>query len=251
MSIWVTGDIHGNPARLSTEVFQEQKEMTKDDYVIILGDFGLVWDYNGENKNEKWWLDWLEEKSFTTLFVDGNHENFHRLNKYPEKEFCGGRVNEIRTSVLHLKRGEVFELQGKKFFTFGGAQSHDISDGVLDPIKDAEKIEEWNRDYYKMFRVIGKSWWPEELPTWEEMEYGEKRLIENDWNVDFIISHCASASTTALIGKGLYEQDVLTRYFEEIMRKTTYGKWLFGHYHINQYINDKEIALYEQIIRIV
>lgn len=50
--------------------------MTKDDYVIICGDFGGVWD---EGKMETVLLDWLDSKSFTTLFVDGNHENFDRL----------------------------------------------------------------------------------------------------------------------------------------------------------------------------
>lgn len=50
MAIWVTGDIHGNPSRLSTDIFPEQKEMTKEDYIILLGDFGLVWDYRGESK---------------------------------------------------------------------------------------------------------------------------------------------------------------------------------------------------------
>ena len=42
--IYITGDIHGDPRRLSMECFPEQKEMTKDDYVIICGDFGLVWE---------------------------------------------------------------------------------------------------------------------------------------------------------------------------------------------------------------
>lgn len=54
MAVWITGDIHGNPQRFSTDNFPEQKEMTKDDVVIILGDFGLVWDYSGENKTEKY-----------------------------------------------------------------------------------------------------------------------------------------------------------------------------------------------------
>ena len=46
MSVWITGDIHGNPVRLSTDSFYEQKEFSgnKDEnIVIILGDFGLVW----------------------------------------------------------------------------------------------------------------------------------------------------------------------------------------------------------------
>ena len=40
--IYVTGDIHSKPNRFSSDIFYEQKEMTKDDFVIILGDFGLV-----------------------------------------------------------------------------------------------------------------------------------------------------------------------------------------------------------------
>ena len=74
--IYITGDIHGNPIRFSTPYFPEQKEMTKNDYVIICGDFGLVWDYKGESHQEKYLLDWLNEKPFTTLFLDGNHECF-------------------------------------------------------------------------------------------------------------------------------------------------------------------------------
>ena len=85
MAIYITGDIHGNPVRLGVNSFYEQKEFDKDNkdenIVIILGDFGLVWNKDGEDKNEKYWLDWLEGKPFTTVFVDGNHENFKRL--YP------------------------------------------------------------------------------------------------------------------------------------------------------------------------
>jgi len=41
--IYITGDTHGDwMSRLNVHAFQEQKEMTKDDYVIIAGDFG-VW----------------------------------------------------------------------------------------------------------------------------------------------------------------------------------------------------------------
>lgn len=131
MAVWITGDIHGNPQRFSTDNFPEQKEMTKDDVVIILGDFGLVWDYSGENKTEKYWLDWLENKPFTTLFVDGNHDNFDRLDDYPIEKWHGGNVHFIRPSVIHLMRGQIFDIEDRSFFTFGGASSHDISAGIL------------------------------------------------------------------------------------------------------------------------
>ena len=67
--IYVTGDIHSEPDRFNTENFPEQKEMTRDDYVIICGDFGLVWSEDWESKRETWWLDWLENKTYTTLFA--------------------------------------------------------------------------------------------------------------------------------------------------------------------------------------
>ena len=79
--IYITGDCHSNFERFNTRNFPEQKEMTKDDYVIICGDFGGVWNKDGESKMETSALDWLDGKAFTTLFVDGNHETA-RLKKW-------------------------------------------------------------------------------------------------------------------------------------------------------------------------
>lgn len=76
--IYITGDCHSDFRKFSADIFPEQKEMTKRDYMIICGDFGGIWYQEGSRhmREEKYWLDWLEEKPFTTLFVDGNHENF-------------------------------------------------------------------------------------------------------------------------------------------------------------------------------
>lgn len=256
--IFITGDIHGDPRRFNVESFYEQKEMLnhEENYVIILGDFGLIWDRDGENKYEKYWLDWLENKPFTTLFIDGNHESFDRLYTYPVKEWHGGKVHEIRPHVLHLMRGEVFTIEDKKFFAFGGASSHDIQDGILDP-DDYDTYDEfrevwkqWDNEY-RMFRVKGYTWWPQELPTEEEMQNGWDNLKKHDNKVDFILSHCGVASTVALIGQGLFEQDILTKYLENIRSKINYAHWFMGHYHINKQISNKDIIIYEQIIRIV
>lgn len=257
MSIWITGDCHSDVRRFSVDSFYEQKEMTNQDenFVIVCGDFGLVWDRDGESKTEKYWLDWLEDKPFTTVFVDGNHENFDRLYQYPVKEFKGGKVHEIRPHVLHLMRGEVFNIEGKKFFSFGSASSHDISDGILDP-NDFDDYEEfrkvwkqWDKEG-KMFRVKGITWWSEELPSRDEMKNGINNLEKHNWKVDYILTHSPSASVIALLGNGLYEQDVLTRYLEDIRSKVDYKRWFMGHMHCNKAINDKDIILYEQIIRI-
>ncbi len=39
--IYVTGDCHGDWQRFSKVFFPEQNEMTKEDIVIVCGDFGL------------------------------------------------------------------------------------------------------------------------------------------------------------------------------------------------------------------
>ena len=40
--IYITGDIHGDTKRFSQANFPEQKNLTKDDFVIVLGDFGVT-----------------------------------------------------------------------------------------------------------------------------------------------------------------------------------------------------------------
>ena len=255
MSVWVTGDIHGNPSRLSTDNFYEQKEFSGDkdeNIVIILGDFGLVWQRE-ETSQEKYWLKWLEDKPFTTIFVDGNHENHQKLFTYPEKEWNGGMVHEIRPHVLHLMRGEVFTIEGKKLFTFGGASSHDIKDGILDYNDEnwRDKARELDRVGRNMYRIKGLTWWKEELPTKEEMQHGLDVLKENNNTVDYILSHSPSTSELYLMGRAFYKTDVLTNYLEEIKATVDYKRHLFGHMHVNKAINDRDICLYEQIVRVL
>ena len=141
-----------------------------------------------------------------------------------------------------------------KFFAFGGASSHDIQDGILD-YNDSnwqEKAKKLDKQGKYMYRVKDLSWWEEELPTDEEMQHGINVLKENNNMVDFIITHSPSTSELYLMsGNNLYEPDVLTNYLEDIKVTTKYKRHLFGHMHINKAINDKDICLYEQIIRLL
>ena len=281
--IYVTGDTHGPSKiglhsvdgyvpRFNKEYFPEQNWMTLDDYVIVCGDFGAIWSYDsrydntgssfkdkiglkhGESKEEKYWLDWLAGKSFTLLFCDGNHENHDRLSKaYPEVDFHGGRAHKIRENIYHLMRGYVFDLSRLSYFVFGVARSHDISGGILRPYEfNTEK--EFKATYKKLrdagvpFRVEHISWWEEELPSEEEMERGIENLSSHGWNVDFVISHCAPTSISAIAG--FSDRNRLTQYLEKINERLTFRKWFFGHYHDNRQILGNHTMLYEQIIQI-
>ena len=96
--IWITGDTHGGWIhRLNMDSFPEQREMTKEDYVIVLGDFG-IW---RDSPQQRWYLNWLEERNFTTLFIDGNHENYDILDAYPVEEWHGGKVHKDRFGTFY------------------------------------------------------------------------------------------------------------------------------------------------------
>lgn len=92
--------------------------MTKADVVIICGDCGVLW--RGGRKDEIQ-LAILEDLPFTIAFVDGNHENFTALSKYPIKEWNGGKVQFLRPRMIHLMHGQVFTLEGHTFFTMDNA----------------------------------------------------------------------------------------------------------------------------------
>ena len=252
--IYVTGDCHQDFSKFSMKNFPDQKSLTKDDFVIICGDFGGIFSTDATLRSENHILDELDARSFTTLFVDGNHENFDRLNSYPIEEWNGGNIHKIRDSVIHLMRGQVFNIDGYTFFTFGGARSHDISGGILelgDPLYH-EKKKQLDRDW-EPYRINHLSWWKEELPTQEEMDEGIKNLESVNYTVDFVISHCAPSSVQDLLENErhrLFKHDVLTDYLETIRQKLSYKKWYFGHYHDNKNLTEKDNLLYKQIIKL-
>ena len=222
--IYVTGDTHGNFRRFQPEYFPEQAGVTKNDVVIIAGDFGGVW--FGDSRDDET-LDWLERLPFTLVYVCGNHENYDALERYPVAEWHGSKVHRVRPHVLHLMRGQVFELESYRFFTMGGAKSHDTN-----------------------HRINHISWWRQELPSDEEYIEALQNLERYNWQVDYIITHCAPTSI-ALAGSRHNEADRLTDFLQEVRERATYHYWLFGHYHDNRAIDEKHILLWEQIVRVI
>ena len=248
MAIFMTGDTHGDFSRLRPAAFYEQVQLTKADYLVICGDFGGIWD--GSN-TEQQWLDWLENRPFTTLFVSGNHENFDLLCSYPINQWHGGLVQVIRPSVLHLMRGQLYEISGKRIFTMGGASSHDIQDGILEP--DDPNFERKLRQLNAagaLFRVDHHSWWKEELPDDAEYQTARETLDKAGWNVDYIITHCCPTSIQDTFSGGLFQRDALTDFLDEVRERCRFQYWFFGHYHENMVVAKEFVMLYKQIIRL-
>lgn len=260
--IYLTGDCHGDFSRFT----RRQRAvlpfiLTEKDYVIVCGDFGLLWTKNRELKYN---LDWLSRLPFTILWVQGNHENYNMIAEYPLEEWNGGKVRHIiRDKIILLERGQIFTIAGKTFFTFGGASSRDISGGILDRSSSAYH-EEYKRvsKSTKPFRILNESWWSEELPNKDELEESTRNLSQAEYKVDYVISHCGSNRLQESIE--LYKRnngyndsynnscnnDILTDYFEELEDKLQYKKWFCGHYHKDIQIDEKHIVLYHDIIPI-
>ena len=249
MSVYVTGDTHSEFLRFRKKSFPEGKNLTREDYMIICGDFGGVW--CGEPRDAAG-LDWLEQRPFTTLFVCGNHENYDELFRYPEEEWHGGRVHRIRPHVLHLMRGQVFELEGHSFFTMGGARSTDVWDGILDPEEpDFEKKFWLLRRRHGVFRVKHLSWWEQELPSEEEYAEARRNLARVGHAVDYILTHCAPSGIQDRLDNGAFQHDALTDFLEEVRLGTRFDAWFLGHYHRNETLERRFVLLYERIVKLL
>ena len=216
--IYITGDTHGEVARFK-ENNMADTNWTEEDVLIVCGDFGFVFTGKaGESVN----LDFLETKPYTICFCDGNHENFPLLYSFPEETWHGGRVHRLRKNVLHLMRGEIYEIQGKTIFAMGGAYSID-------------------REY----RILGRSFWKEELPTWDECDRALENLEKRGMRVDLVVTHTAPAAVLHAMGKfpDAHEAD-----FQAFLRKLylnlDFDHWYFGHWHEDEAVNDLFTAVF-------
>ena len=219
--IYVTGDMHGNISRFDNKVISKLK---RGDYLIICGDFGFIWD--GSRQEEKA-LTFLNKQKFTILFVDGCHENFDQLYKYPTTEWNGGRVRMIKPNVIHLCRGQVFTIDGTTIFAMGGGCSADLD----------------------LRQQRGTKWWPEETPTTEEMAEAVDNLYDHDLNVDFIVTHeCPTKVKDLLIPDRHDNFNAMTAFFDELGRQVKYKHWFFGCMHQDKHLSSSHTALFERVL---
>ncbi len=220
--IYITGDTHGEQARFYDRRLLPNGDLKDGDYLIVCGDFGYVFK---DDTTERLFLNDLEKVPYTILFVDGNHENFPAIYEYPVVEWHGGKVHQIRKNILHLMRGEIFEIDGKTFFAMGGAYSID-----------------------KYMRNEGFSWWPQEQPNDEEYKNAAKNLKEHDFKVDYILTHTLPREMVLRLGKYPDAHDMeLTGFLEWVMYETDFKHWYCGHWHNDIDLTDKFTILWFDI----
>lgn len=222
--IFVTGDTHGVNDFLKLKEFAESKKAKGSDYVIIAGD---VLGVGPDDRTERI-LSVYGKLPFTVLFVDGNHENYPYLNSFPVIEKFGGKVRVLRENVIHLCRGEIFEIEGNKIFTFGGATSID-----------------------RIYRTENVNLWAEETPSQADYENALQNLENHNFTVDYVITHSCDEKglyylpREAVSDRKTYLENVMMRNFFE---KLSFKKWYFGHFHTDKNLPDGRVALYNKII---
>ena len=249
MAIYVCGDIHQDVDISKLIRFQrEHEDLTKNDYVIVCGDFGLLWNnpyfmelygeegFYGYDECDNWWsaeeldlMQWYENCPWTTLWVDGNHECYDRIKKYPITEWHDGLVQVISPSIIHLLRGEIYDIDGYSIFCMGGAMSTDR--GTATNTADFDE---------------GKWWWPQEIPSDEEWRYAHENLEAHGNKVDFIITHDCPAGVN--IYKS-YRISSVSNHLEMIRSTVDFKRWFCGHLHMDEDFGRVSV-LYQRVVPI-
>ncbi len=221
--VFVCGDTHGDEfdtSKLSKRKFRVQKELTKDDVMIQLGDFGWVYYPFGENKEQEYWLDVLAGRSYTLAVVLGNHENYDLIETLPIEMKWGNEVRVLYRktgNIYFLKRGGVYEINGRKILVIGGAESTD-----------------------RGTRNEGISWWRQECLSYAETESCLDEIEIHGDTYDYVLSHtCPESIIYRLVGgKFLDRKCSVASFLQHIDGIVKCKEWHFGHFHKDDIVID-------------
>ncbi|MBE5743462.1 MAG: hypothetical protein E7358_01955 [Clostridiales bacterium] len=209
--IYLLADMHGGEKLGELNKYLEIAN--DDDLLIILGDIGIKFCDSEENKA---FDDLIFSSKKKIAFLDGNHENFKYIYSFNEEKWCGGIIHRLTENVIHLKRGYVFEIQGKSFFVFGGCKS-------------SPKWKE--QGLYQ----------PEEEPTEKQLDRAYNNLKKYGYKVDYVLTHKYEN------GKGTVNEDLfnLCKFIDD---KVEYKHFYAGHWHNAKVFDEKHTFVYDKLV---
>ena len=214
----LTGDTHGRFDRIFT--FCEERNTSRDDILIILGDAGINY-YLGSRADRL--KDSLKTLPITLLCIHGNHEQRpFAIDSYREMDWHGGKVyvEPQYPFLLFAKDGEIYDLDGKKAVAIGGAYSVD--------------------KFYRLIRHI--AWYDNEQPSPEIKAYVESQLEKAGWQVDYVLSHTVPLKYEPVeVFLPMIDQSEVDKsteiWLDEIEEKLFYRRWYSSHYHTSKAID--------------
>lgn len=197
----VAGDVHGDAAWFDALCRRAAKHGC--DAVLQLGDFGFWPHLPGGAKFPRRVAACATKFDIDVYWIDGNHENHAALRALGAGE--DGRI-DIADRCWYLPRGHRWTWHGVRFGALGGAFSID-----------------WRS------RRPGRSWWPEEVTTAEDVEtLGSGAL-------DVLVAHDAPAGVPlqglALPDVDQVRSDEVRALVASAVKATTPKLVLHGHWH--------------------
>ena len=189
---------------------------TQDDLLLILGDVGLKFQDTASNRR---FDEYFMSIKKPIAIVDGNHENHPYLRSVPTEERYGGPVYKLTDNIVCLKRGNIYEIEGKSFFVMGGCKSsqrwHDM--GLLYEFED---------------------------PSEEEIALAYKNLAAHGNKVDYVLTHKYKVVEGDIRPNSIEE---LTNYINSSVK---FKKWFSGHWHKNKDIDEVHTVVYDKAYRL-
>ena len=192
-------------------------KLDREDIVVILGDAGFVWNNSFEEKSIR---HWISDCPWTTFCVQGNHENFSLINKFPTELYKGGLVKKIAKNLYYGITGEVYSFNGRRCLVVNGADSID-----------------------KEYRIEGLSWWPQETI----MEADIDNILSKNPKINYIFSHTGGGDICRALG---FNPTVSDWQLDKVLENIPHKRHFCGHYHVDKVINEKQIVLYNQVIEL-
>lgn len=224
MATYCKGDIHGNLYELLD--FINRFGLHEGDNIIVLGDCGIAWrkDRKDLDQNIKLWNEY--GNGVKLFFLDGNHENYRILNHLPIENNMG----KISNNIYHLRRGQIYNFEGKKVLVCGGADSVD-----------------------KYRRTENLTWWKEETITEEDIA----RIPAGHY--DYVLTHCCPRSIfennkVYLSTLQFLDESIINHNSEDMLEKLknriTFDHFWFGHYHVDIKLDDKFRCLFKDFVEL-
>ena len=213
--IYITGDTHRNFSR----IYKLEKDT--DNMLIVLGDVGINYYLNEEDKNYK---EYLKKFNLKLFCVRGNHEERPgNISTYKEVEMFGGEVfiEEEYPNLIFAKDGETYNIDGKKILVIGGAYSVD-----------------------KQYRLLhGYKWFKGEQLTKKEMDTILEKVKGKHF--DIVLTHTCpyKYEPREVFMQGLDQSKVdksMEHFLDEIEENISYDKWYCGHYHTEKQVDKLE-----------
>ena len=222
--IYITGDTHGNFQRIKE--FCQEQQTTTNDYLIILGDAGI--NYFGDQDNKL--KEELTKIPITFLCVYGNHEERpENIKTYQEINLFAGIMYQENNypNLLFFKDSEIYTILNKKVLVIGGAFSV-------------------NKD---LMIERGYKWFKDEQPSELIKKQTLNNLKENNYQVDYILSHTCPYKYLPYemfyVGVNQDKVDQSTEKFLDLIEELTdYHKWYCGHFHTDKVV-DKMNFMFE------